>query len=60
MRVYTANELQALVEKAWAVGLQDGRTYAKDYEPEPPKLGDLHKHDYGSSLLSAKAKAVKS
>lgn len=54
MRVYTANQLQALVNAAYQRGLEDGRT-RRDDKCEPPPLNELIEHSYQGGVYEAHA-----
>lgn len=49
MKTYTANELQNLVNAAYAVGFDDAKN-RRDATPKPPALRELVRHSYASGL----------
>lgn len=51
MDVYTANQLQALVNAAYQRGFQDGRLRLDDH-PTPPLLSELISHSPKGGLIN--------
>jgi len=47
VKVYTANELQALVDRAFQCGLMAGRGLSRTSHPDPPRLIELIDHPIG-------------
>lgn len=58
MKIYTANELQAIVDMAYKRGLDDGRN-RRGYDPEPPRLSEIVDHPMGQDQNTPMGRATR-
>lgn len=53
MQVYTANQIQALIDAAYDRGYQDGKLRLDD-KPQPPRIEELTDHSYQGGMYEGR------